>query len=135
MALSLQEEQRSQDLSWEQLQEDAGDLKLARKLQEEEDRRASQYYQEQEPAATTVATAPTTAEGQVKVYWQLSFQGLLENGHGSEATVHAENGRFGSWHLSRWLWALKGRKWCLGFPGMLTGSRLRKPLVLLPAEV
>lgn len=74
MALSLQEEQRSQDLSWEQLPEDVGDLELARKLQEEEDQRASQYYQEQEPAATAAATAPTiptTAEGQVKVYWQL----------------------------------------------------------------
>ncbi|XP_015666531.1 ubiquitin carboxyl-terminal hydrolase MINDY-2 [Protobothrops mucrosquamatus] len=67
MALSLQEEQRSQDLSWEQLPEDVGDLELARKLQEEEDQRASQYYQEQEPAATAAATAPTiptTAEGQ-----------------------------------------------------------------------
>lgn len=63
MALSLQEEQRSQDLSWEQLPEDVGDLELARKLQEEEDQRASQYYQEQEPAA-----AATAAEGQVKAY-------------------------------------------------------------------
>lgn len=48
MALSLQQEQQSQDLQWEQLPEGISDLELAKKLQEEEDRRASQYYQEQE---------------------------------------------------------------------------------------
>ncbi|XP_058011878.1 ubiquitin carboxyl-terminal hydrolase MINDY-2 [Ahaetulla prasina] len=63
MALSLQQEQQSQDLSWEQLPEDISDLELAKKLQEEEDRQASQYYQEQEQAATT-ATATTPAEDQ-----------------------------------------------------------------------
>ncbi|CAG5855749.1 unnamed protein product [Menidia menidia] len=42
MALSLQQEQQSQDLQWEQLPEGISDLELAKKLQEEEDRRASQ---------------------------------------------------------------------------------------------
>lgn len=70
MALSLQQEQQSQDLSWEQLPEDISDLELAKKLQEEEDRQASQYYQEQEQAATT-ATATPSAEDQVKSYGQL----------------------------------------------------------------
>ncbi|KAM4630464.1 ubiquitin carboxyl-terminal hydrolase MINDY-2 [Polymixia lowei] len=51
MALSLQQEQQSQDLQWEQFPEGISDLELAKKLQEEEDRRASQYYQEQEQAA------------------------------------------------------------------------------------
>uniref|UniRef100_A0A8D2Q857 Ubiquitin carboxyl-terminal hydrolase n=1 Tax=Varanus komodoensis TaxID=61221 RepID=A0A8D2Q857_VARKO len=57
MALSLQQEQQSQDLNWEQLPEGISDLELAKKLQEEEDRRASQYYQEQEQAAAAAATA------------------------------------------------------------------------------
>ncbi|XP_067827604.1 ubiquitin carboxyl-terminal hydrolase MINDY-2 isoform X3 [Heptranchias perlo] len=52
MALSLQQEQQSQDLSWEQIPEGISDLELAKKLQEEEDRRASQFYHEQEQAAT-----------------------------------------------------------------------------------
>lgn len=51
MALSLQQEQQSQDLTWEQVPEGISDLELAKKLQEEEDRRASQFYQEQEQAA------------------------------------------------------------------------------------
>ncbi|XP_029112319.1 ubiquitin carboxyl-terminal hydrolase MINDY-2 [Scleropages formosus] len=51
MALSLQQEQQSQDLNWEQIPEGISDLELAKKLQEEEDRRASQFYQEQEQAA------------------------------------------------------------------------------------
>uniref|UniRef100_A0ACB8E552 Ubiquitin carboxyl-terminal hydrolase MINDY-2 n=1 Tax=Sphaerodactylus townsendi TaxID=933632 RepID=A0ACB8E552_9SAUR len=51
MALSLQQEQQSQDLQWEQLPEGISDLELAKKLQEEEDRRASQFYQEQEAVA------------------------------------------------------------------------------------
>ncbi|XP_032378488.1 ubiquitin carboxyl-terminal hydrolase MINDY-2 isoform X2 [Etheostoma spectabile] len=55
MALSLQQEQQSQDLQWEQLPEGISDLELAKKLQEEEDRRASQYYQEQEQAAAAAA--------------------------------------------------------------------------------
>lgn len=55
MALSLQQEQQSQDLQWEQLPEGISDLELAKKLQEEEDRRASQYYQEQEQAAAAQA--------------------------------------------------------------------------------
>ncbi|XP_067827603.1 ubiquitin carboxyl-terminal hydrolase MINDY-2 isoform X2 [Heptranchias perlo] len=47
-----QQEQQSQDLSWEQIPEGISDLELAKKLQEEEDRRASQFYHEQEQAAT-----------------------------------------------------------------------------------
>ncbi|XP_034435025.1 ubiquitin carboxyl-terminal hydrolase MINDY-2 isoform X2 [Hippoglossus hippoglossus] len=61
MALSLQQEQQSQDLQWEQLPEGISDLELAKKLQEEEDRRASQYYQEQEQEQAAAAAA---AEGQ-----------------------------------------------------------------------
>uniref|UniRef100_A0A8C5KSL7 Ubiquitin carboxyl-terminal hydrolase n=1 Tax=Jaculus jaculus TaxID=51337 RepID=A0A8C5KSL7_JACJA len=48
MALSLQQEQQSQEINWEQIPEGISDLELAKKLQEEEDRRASLYYQEQE---------------------------------------------------------------------------------------
>nr|XP_056722002.1 ubiquitin carboxyl-terminal hydrolase MINDY-2 [Euleptes europaea] len=55
MALSLQREQQSQDIDWEQLPEGISDLELAKKLQEEEDRRASQFYQEQEQAAVAAA--------------------------------------------------------------------------------
>ncbi|XP_072320977.1 ubiquitin carboxyl-terminal hydrolase MINDY-2 isoform X2 [Eucyclogobius newberryi] len=57
MALSLQQEQQSQDLQWEQLPEGISDLELAKKLQEEEDRRASQYYQEQEQEQAAAAQA------------------------------------------------------------------------------
>lgn len=57
MALSLQQEQQSQDLQWEQLPEGISDLELAKKLQEEEDRRASQYYQEQEQDQAAAAAA------------------------------------------------------------------------------
>ncbi|XP_073159849.1 ubiquitin carboxyl-terminal hydrolase MINDY-2 isoform X2 [Lepidochelys kempii] len=57
MALSLQQEQQSQDIDWEQIPEGISDLELAKKLQEEEDRRASQYYQEQEQAAAAAAQA------------------------------------------------------------------------------
>uniref|UniRef100_A0A8C6Y2M3 Ubiquitin carboxyl-terminal hydrolase n=1 Tax=Naja naja TaxID=35670 RepID=A0A8C6Y2M3_NAJNA len=60
MALSLQQEQQSQDLSWEQLPEDVSDLELAKKLQEEEDRQASQFYQEQEQAAAATTQAQDT---------------------------------------------------------------------------
>uniref|UniRef100_H3ACP4 Ubiquitin carboxyl-terminal hydrolase n=1 Tax=Latimeria chalumnae TaxID=7897 RepID=H3ACP4_LATCH len=56
MALSLQQEQQSQDLNWEQIPEGISDLELAKKLQEEEDRRASQFYQEQEQAAAAQVT-------------------------------------------------------------------------------
>uniref|UniRef100_A0A1A7WU35 Ubiquitin carboxyl-terminal hydrolase n=1 Tax=Iconisemion striatum TaxID=60296 RepID=A0A1A7WU35_9TELE len=62
MALSLQQEQQSQDLQWEQLPEGISDLELAKKLQEEEDRRASQYYQEQEQAAAAAAAAQAQQE-------------------------------------------------------------------------
>ncbi|TFK02351.1 leucine-rich repeat-containing protein 40 [Platysternon megacephalum] len=55
MALSLQQEQQSQDIDWEQIPEGISDLELAKKLQEEEDRRASQYYQEQEQAVAAAA--------------------------------------------------------------------------------
>lgn len=67
MALSLQQEQQSQDLEWEQLPEGISDLELAKKLQEEEDRRASQYYQEQEQeqAAAAAAAAAGAAAAQV----------------------------------------------------------------------
>ncbi|XP_057578532.1 ubiquitin carboxyl-terminal hydrolase MINDY-2 [Hippopotamus amphibius kiboko] len=61
MALSLQQEQQSQDINWEQIPEGISDLELAKKLQEEEDRRASQYYQEQEQAAAAAASASTEA--------------------------------------------------------------------------
>lgn len=57
MALTLQQEQQSQDLQWEQLPEGISDLELAKKLQEEEDRRASQYYQEQEQEQAAAAQA------------------------------------------------------------------------------
>uniref|UniRef100_A0A3Q2QQ07 Ubiquitin carboxyl-terminal hydrolase n=1 Tax=Fundulus heteroclitus TaxID=8078 RepID=A0A3Q2QQ07_FUNHE len=57
MALSLQQEQQSQDLQWEQLPEGISDLELAKKLQEEEDRRASQYYHEQEQEQAAAAQA------------------------------------------------------------------------------
>ncbi|XP_061670060.1 ubiquitin carboxyl-terminal hydrolase MINDY-2 [Syngnathoides biaculeatus] len=64
MALSLQQEQQSQDLQWEQLP-GISDLELAKKLQEEEDRRASQYYQEQEQeqAAAAAQAQQEAAEG------------------------------------------------------------------------
>lgn len=59
MALSLQQEQQSQDLAWEQIPEGISDLELAKKLQEEEDRRASQYYHEQEQAAAAQSQVMT----------------------------------------------------------------------------
>lgn len=62
MALSLQQEQQSQEINWEQIPEGISDLELAKQLQEEEDRRASQYYQEQEQAAAAAASASTQAE-------------------------------------------------------------------------
>uniref|UniRef100_A0A8D0EB59 Ubiquitin carboxyl-terminal hydrolase n=1 Tax=Salvator merianae TaxID=96440 RepID=A0A8D0EB59_SALMN len=64
MALSLQQEQQSQDINWEQIPEGISDLELAKKLQEEEDRRASHYYQEQEQAAAAAAAAATAAQVQ-----------------------------------------------------------------------
>ncbi|XP_039086573.1 ubiquitin carboxyl-terminal hydrolase MINDY-2 isoform X2 [Hyaena hyaena] len=60
MALSLQQEQQSQEINWEQIPEGISDLELAKKLQEEEDRRASQYYQEQEQAAAVVAASASS---------------------------------------------------------------------------
>ncbi|XP_029808240.1 ubiquitin carboxyl-terminal hydrolase MINDY-2 isoform X2 [Suricata suricatta] len=62
MALSLQQEQQSQEINWEQIPEGISDLELAKKLQEEEDRRASQYYQEQEQAAAVAASASPQAQ-------------------------------------------------------------------------
>ncbi|XP_063170088.1 ubiquitin carboxyl-terminal hydrolase MINDY-2 isoform X2 [Candoia aspera] len=64
MALSLQQEQQSQDINWEQLPEGISDLELAKKLQEEEDRRASQYYQEQEQAAAAAAITTQVQQAQ-----------------------------------------------------------------------
>ncbi|CAJ1049199.1 ubiquitin carboxyl-terminal hydrolase MINDY-2 [Xyrichtys novacula] len=75
MALSLQQEQQSQDLQWEQLPEGISDLELAKKLQEEEDRRASQYYQEQEQEQAAAAAA---AQAQAQ-------QGQQEPAEGDEA--------------------------------------------------
>ncbi|XP_072471781.1 ubiquitin carboxyl-terminal hydrolase MINDY-2 isoform X3 [Notamacropus eugenii] len=66
MALSLQQEQQSQEINWEQIPEGISDLELAKKLQEEEDRRASQYYQEQEQAAAAAAAAAATAAAQAQ---------------------------------------------------------------------
>ncbi|XP_057344829.1 ubiquitin carboxyl-terminal hydrolase MINDY-2 isoform X2 [Manis pentadactyla] len=63
MALSLQQEQQSQEISWERIPEGISDSELAKKLQEEEDRRASQYLQEQEQAAAA-ASAPSRAQSQ-----------------------------------------------------------------------
>uniref|UniRef100_A0A8C0A8U7 Ubiquitin carboxyl-terminal hydrolase n=1 Tax=Bos mutus grunniens TaxID=30521 RepID=A0A8C0A8U7_BOSMU len=62
MALSLQQEQQSQEINWEQIPEGISDLELAKKLQEEEDRRASQYYQEQEQAAAAAASASASTQ-------------------------------------------------------------------------
>lgn len=67
MALSLQQEQQSQEINWEQIPEGISDLELAKKLQEEEDRRASQYYQEQEQAAAAAASASASASTQAPV--------------------------------------------------------------------
>ncbi|XP_041535377.1 ubiquitin carboxyl-terminal hydrolase MINDY-2 isoform X2 [Microtus oregoni] len=64
MALSLQQEQQSQEINWEQIPEGISDLELAKKLQEEEDRRASQYYQEQEQAQAAVAATTTSTQVQ-----------------------------------------------------------------------
>ncbi|XP_055291583.1 ubiquitin carboxyl-terminal hydrolase MINDY-2 isoform X1 [Moschus berezovskii] len=64
MALSLQQEQQSQEINWEQIPEGISDLELAKKLQEEEDRRASQYYQEQEQAAAAAASTSASASTQ-----------------------------------------------------------------------
>ena len=66
MALSLQQEQQSQEINWEQIPEGISDLELAKKLQEEEDRRASQYYQEQEQAAAAAASASASTQAPVK---------------------------------------------------------------------
>ncbi|XP_026234293.1 ubiquitin carboxyl-terminal hydrolase MINDY-2 isoform X2 [Anabas testudineus] len=79
MALSLQQEQQSQDLEWEQLPEGISDLELAKKLQEEEDRRASQYYQEQEQEQAAAAA--------------VAQQGQQEPGEGDEADRGAGAGR------------------------------------------
>lgn len=70
MALSLQQEQQSQDLQWEQLPEGISDLELAKKLQEEEDRRASQYYQEQEQEQAAAAQAQVGRERDRQEWWK-----------------------------------------------------------------
>lgn len=98
MALSLQQEQQSQDLQWEQLPEGISDLELAKKLQEEEDRRASQYYQEQEQEQAAVAAA-AAAQAQVG----------MEEGSGS-----------------RWRWGVRGGTWnghcCTSAPELTHGG-------------
>ncbi|XP_068431072.1 ubiquitin carboxyl-terminal hydrolase MINDY-2 isoform X5 [Clinocottus analis] len=81
MALSLQQEQQSQDLQWEQLPEGISDLELAKKLQEEEDRRASQYYQEQEQEQAAAAEAEAAAAAAAAQ----AQQGQQEPAEGGEA--------------------------------------------------
>ncbi|XP_076432751.1 ubiquitin carboxyl-terminal hydrolase MINDY-2 isoform X3 [Peromyscus maniculatus bairdii] len=85
MALSLQQEQQSQDINWEQIPEGISDLELAKKLQEEEDRRASQYYQEQEQAQVAVAAATTSTPVQdlLKPSTELTI-------HGTEAVAQQQ---------------------------------------------
>ncbi|KAJ8247885.1 hypothetical protein GJAV_G00251690 [Gymnothorax javanicus] len=83
MALSLQQEQQSLELNWEQIPEGISDLELAKKLQEEEDRRASQFYQEQEQAAAERSKRRNSrslqgAMSRRQERWQLS--GQLEPG-------------------------------------------------------
>lgn len=85
MALSLQQEQQSQEINWEQIPEGISDLELAKKLQEEEDRRASQYYQEQEQAAA--AAASTSTQAQVKT----SVLILKYNDHFNNKEISSEN--------------------------------------------
>lgn len=84
MALSLQQEQQSQEINWEQIPEGISDLELAKKLQEEEDRRASQYYQEQEQAAAAAASASTQAQVKTSVLI------LKYNDHFSNKEICAE---------------------------------------------
>lgn len=86
MALSLQQEQQSQDLQWEQLPEGISDLELAKKLQEEEDRRASQYYQEQEQEqAAAAAAAAAVAAAQAQVWREGSWGSRKQVGEGGDA--------------------------------------------------
>ncbi|KAJ3593054.1 hypothetical protein NHX12_005392 [Muraenolepis orangiensis] len=66
MALSLQQEQQSQDVEWEQLPEGISDLELAKKLQEEEDRRASQYFQEQEQQGQVEPAGADQGDGETE---------------------------------------------------------------------
>ncbi|TMS12950.1 Ubiquitin carboxyl-terminal hydrolase MINDY-2 [Larimichthys crocea] len=90
MALSLQQEQQSQDLQWEQLPEGISDLELAKKLQEEEDRRASQYYQEQEQEQAAAAVAAAAVQAQkgdsicFSMDWTHNAQPPLDSKQGKE---------------------------------------------------
>ncbi|XP_076853346.1 ubiquitin carboxyl-terminal hydrolase MINDY-2 isoform X2 [Brachyhypopomus gauderio] len=77
MALSLQQEQQSSELGWEQLPEGISDLELAKKLQEEEDRRASQFYQEQEEEQ---AQAAAQAQGQQQAAGGAQADGAVAGG-------------------------------------------------------
>lgn len=90
MALSLQQEQQSQEINWEQIPEGISDLELAKKLQEEEDRRASQYYQEQEQAAAAAsvsasvsASAPASTSASAQAQVKTSVLILKYNDHSS----------------------------------------------------
>ncbi|XP_062278479.1 ubiquitin carboxyl-terminal hydrolase MINDY-2 isoform X2 [Scomber scombrus] len=102
MALSLQQEQQSQDLQWEQIPEGISDLELAKKLQEEEDRRASQYYQEQEQEQAEAAAAAAAAQAQV---WR---EGLRETE--AAGSAGACRGRRGGQRGSRSWWSSR-RRW------------------------
>lgn len=88
MALSLQQEQQSQEINWEQAPEGISDLELAKKLQEEEDRRASQYYQEQEQAAAAAAAASTSASAQAQVKTRVLI--LKHNDHFNNKEICTE---------------------------------------------
>ncbi|XP_031199205.1 ubiquitin carboxyl-terminal hydrolase MINDY-2 isoform X3 [Mastomys coucha] len=81
MALSLQQEQQSQEINWEQIPEGISDLELAKKLQEEEDRRASQYYQEQEQAQAAVATITPSTQAQQDPPAQASPSSIKQPGN------------------------------------------------------
>lgn len=90
MALSLQQEQQSQEINWEQIPEGISDLELAKKLQEEEDRRASQYYQEQEQAAAAAASAAASASASTQAPVKTSALTLKYKDHFSTKEMCAE---------------------------------------------
>ncbi|KAM4744763.1 ubiquitin carboxyl-terminal hydrolase MINDY-2 [Anableps anableps] len=92
MALSLQQEQQSQDLQWEQLPEGISDLELAKKLQEEEDRRASQYYQEQEQEQAAAAAAAQAQAQEPVEGSEVDRGGAPASGAGAAAAAAATAG-------------------------------------------
>ncbi|XP_051919748.1 ubiquitin carboxyl-terminal hydrolase MINDY-2 isoform X2 [Hippocampus zosterae] len=92
MALSLQQEQQSQDLQWEQLP-GISDLELAKKLQEEEDRRASQYYQEQEQEQAAAAQAAQVQAQQEAAEGDEADRGAAGGGGAGTAPAAATAGQ------------------------------------------